>query len=940
MPSIVMSACRRIAPALALSLSLLAHEPHGPVPAASYSLQFSAQPTAVVAPATFSTTITVINTTTGLPEAPVPSFSITLSTQGVGRLLGTTTLPANAATVTFTGLSYEGLENTTLLASAPGVTSGVSLPIDFDQPQVEASFPPTQSVVDGFFVPVTFKSKLHPAAAVSVTGLQVSVLKTAGSGSLYGFTSQVVTGAAASMGKLVYDAWDTCVLRVVTPYSEARAAVPMTVTLGTPYPTAYFVPNSAASVTVTVSTALGQAFPVTGSFLWGVISGATVLQAGVAPVTNASSFVVTTGALAAGTYQFLVLPASGEAISVSLNLQSLTDFPGPVVQLRPGRVGTPYAETVSGVVTGAPTAYQLASGSLPVGLSLDGVTGAVTGTPKTSGTSRFTIVGQVGALYRPMRCTLSVFTAGETEWVSGQNFGFTGATPPYTSTSLNEQVSQGSTFDNGNPSFQMRVYYPTSIASITTPLPVLVLQHGRGFDHTEYSDVLGRIARWGFICVSSGDYYSFFGNTQPSFTGTQPYETPTQFAEGGMESASGTQERLIRRMIVRNRTVGDTFFGKVDESKLFVAGHSRGGGAIHAAQSRGFNFKLAVSAPQIPAAETTGLAGYIGLMPFDLWYFASCQPPSIPGVPSGIGAQPYNIARNLRRMPGMVFASELDGDLVYPICDQLAERRSSSTCFLTIWGGNHNNTGDAHAADATSSITALQQRNILVQWMTAFLLRYGYDRLDLEGHLFGPEHAQSSSVGRVGFRDVSEPLMVLDGQNANVALNTLGLANVASAGITAALADPYPAAGSLPNATPRSVRLTFTTTGAGKTFRTTVSSVGLDVAKKRRLIFEIRQSGTTGFSWVSIGARLTDINANTAVVSVYDAVPTPDVSTFLPIYPIPGHTSARPLNRFLQVEVPLSSFGGVDLTQLASITLEFNNTTIANNILIDDVRIE
>lgn len=930
----------RVAVAMALSLPLAAHEPKGPAPAASYALQFSIQPTAVVAPATFTTTVTVVNTTTGLPEAPVPAFAINLTTQGLGRLLGTTTLPANAATVTFTGLSYDGLETASLVASATGVTGAVSAPIDFDQPQVEAAFPPTQSVLDGFFVPVTFKSKLHPGQSVNVTGLPVSVVKTGGAGTLAGTTSRVVTGAGAPIGKLVYNAWDTCVLRVVTPYSFARSTIPMTVTLGSPYPTAYFAPGAAASVTITVKSLTGAPFRATGAFLWGVISGASVLQAGIAPVTDASSFVVTTGALAAGTYQLLVLPAAGEATPFFIDLQSLTDGPGPVVQLRPGRVGTAYAETVSGVVTGVPTAYQLASGSLPAGLSLDSVTGALTGTPTTKGTARFTVVGQVGALFRPMRCTLSVFTATESEWVSGQNFGFTGATPPYTSTFVNEQVAQGSTFDNGNPSFQMRVYYPTNIATITTPLPLLVLQHGRGFDHTEYSDVLGRIARWGFVCVSSGDYYSFFGAAQPSFTGTQPYESPIQFAEGGMESAAGTQERLIRRMIIRNRSVGDTFFGKIDESKLFVAGHSRGGGAVHAAQSRGFNFKLAVSAPQIPFAETTGLAGYIGLMPFDLWYFPACQPPSLPGVPGGIGAQPYNIARNLRRIPGLVFASELDGDLTYPICDQMAERRSSSTCFLTIWGGNHNNTGDSHVADATSSISAVQQRNILVQWMTAFLLRYGYDRLDLEGHLFGPEHAQSSSVGRVGFRDVSEPLMVLDGQNGNVALNTLGLANVASAGVTASLADPYPVVGSLPNATPRSVRLTFTTLGAGKTFRTTVSSVGLNVVKKRRLIFEIRQSGATGFNWVTIGARLTDINANTALVTVYDAVPTPDVSSFLPIYPIPGHTTARPLNRFLQVEVPLSSFTGVDLTQLASITFEFANTSTAANIAIDDVRIE
>lgn len=911
-------------------------------PAVSYALQFSAQPSAVVAPATFAVTVTVINTMTGLPEAPVPSFSITLGTQGVGTLLGTTTLLATTAATTFPGLAYDGLEVAALTAQATGVTGAVSAPIAFDRPSPQVSFPPTAPVNGAFDLPVTFKSMLVPANTVNVTNLPLSVVRRGGSGRLTNEGTYVVSGTGFTVQKLSYDAWESLRLDVSTGFAVSKGAIQTYVTLTAKTPTLFVVPSTPHALELTIRDGVGSPFRATRTFDWAVLSGVTPVHQGTVGTSDSAIVIVNVPGLAAGSYQFAAVPTQGLAVPFLLPIETQTDFPGPVLNLRPARVGTPYAETLSGVVAGTPTSYTIHAGSLPPGLSLDAVTGNITGTPTVAGTTRFGAVGSAGAVHRPMRCTINVFSGTESEWVAGQNFGFTGATPPYTSTSVSQTVAPGSTFDNGNPSFSMQVFYPTQVASITTPMPLLVLHHGRGFNHTEYTDVLGRIARWGFVCVSSGDYYSFTGFSNPGYAGPQPYETPTQYAEGGMESASGIQERLIRRMIIRNRTVGDPLFGKIDESRLFIAGHSRGGGAVHAGQSRGFNFKLLTSAPQIPVTETTGIAGYIGLMPYDLWSFTSCQPPSIPAVPAGIGATPYNIAKNLRRIPGLVFASELDGDLIYPICDQMAERRSTSTCFLTIWGGNHNNTGDSHAADATSSITALTQRNILVQWMTAFLLRYGYDRLDLEGHLFGPEHAQSTHVGRVAFRDVSAPIMVLDGQNGNPALNSLSLPNVASAGITTALSDPYPALGgvALPNATPRSLRFLFSTTGAGKTWTTTVSNTGLDVTKKRRLVFEIRQSGTIGFSWISIGVRLTDISSASTLVTVYDRIPSPDVSAYLPIYPIAGHSSTRPLNRFVQVEIDLSQFSGVNLAQLANIRLEFDNSITGANLMIDDLRIE
>jgi len=83
---------------------------------------------------------------------------------------------------------------------------------------------------------------------------------------------------------------------------------------------------------------------------------------------------------------------------------------GPVITSgapTPAQAGTPYSFTVTATGTPAPT-FSVTSGALPAGLQLDAVSGAITGTPTTPGTSSFTITATNGV--SPDTSVLSTIT--------------------------------------------------------------------------------------------------------------------------------------------------------------------------------------------------------------------------------------------------------------------------------------------------------------------------------------------------------------------------------------------------------------------------------------------------------------------------------------------------------------------------------------------------
>ena len=73
-----------------------------------------------------------------------------------------------------------------------------------------------------------------------------------------------------------------------------------------------------------------------------------------------------------------------------------TGAPCPTITLNPatlpnGTAGTAYSTTVSATGGTAPYTFALTAGTLPAGLTLNPVTGQISGTPTTAGTSNFTV---------------------------------------------------------------------------------------------------------------------------------------------------------------------------------------------------------------------------------------------------------------------------------------------------------------------------------------------------------------------------------------------------------------------------------------------------------------------------------------------------------------------------------------------------------------------
>lgn len=174
------------------------------------------------------------------------------------------------------------------------------------------------------------------------------------------------------------------------PIQHADATFTIEVTQGVVITTTNPLPVAGAGAPYsTTLTAIGGLPPYTWALVTGALPpglsltpGGTIHGTPLAPGT--STFVVRVTDSSAPTPQ-----TSMSAFSLTVAPTALTDATGPT--LPNGTVGTRYSvgQSVSGGTT--PYAFSLSTGSLPAGLSINGSTGVISGTPTTAGSSCFTV---------------------------------------------------------------------------------------------------------------------------------------------------------------------------------------------------------------------------------------------------------------------------------------------------------------------------------------------------------------------------------------------------------------------------------------------------------------------------------------------------------------------------------------------------------------------
>ena len=195
--------------------------------------------------------------------------------------------------------------------------------------------------------------------------------------------------------------------------------------------------GAAYSQTVTV---MGGTPPHTFSVSAGALPPGLAIDGGTGEIAGTPT--------AAGTFNFDVTATDANGCSGTVSYSLTVDCGGLTLSpsvLPDGQVGAAYSATVSASGGTPPYTYQVSSGSLPVGLSLDGNTGEIAGTPTAMGTSSFDITATdavgcrgVGSYTITVSdCPVITITPSNLgDGIEGISysvfFSATGGTPPYT----------------------------------------------------------------------------------------------------------------------------------------------------------------------------------------------------------------------------------------------------------------------------------------------------------------------------------------------------------------------------------------------------------------------------------------------------------------------------------------------------------------------------
>jgi pimeloyl-ACP methyl ester carboxylesterase len=587
----------------------------------------------------------------------------------------------------------------------------------------------------------------------------------------------------------------------------------------------------------------------------------------------------------------------------------------PFVALAAGHPGQAYSDTLADIFAGAypqmvpPLAnYRILSATLPAGLSLDPNTGIVSGAPVVPRVSTLRIAATdkngAGNSYI-VRAEVDVISKNASEVVPGQGLAFLN-NGPYSVTTRTVNFNYTSSYDSTSYNTNAIIYTPTGA---TGPLPVVIFHRGRGLNYDDYPTFLTHVASYGIVAVTVADWISFVdysgnGPPNPTYDGSA--------AEEGMESASAAQEACMDYLLGLNVTQGDPLYQQLDVDNVFIGGHSRGGGATQGSHTRSLLLRC---------------KGCIYFMAFDLRYFNQTVPPGI--------APDYGIPTLQPRLPSLIFAAELDGDLVYPYANEFIDRATGPTTFATVYGAIHDYLADTHPADATATITRAQEQNEIANLVVAFVKRWSNQDQTLDGVLYGNELQSSTVYGIASWRRTSPTVLVDDFQGSNPGLDALGGTKGAT-GLSYVEQTVYPPLGNLGSLGIQNCICSFN--GSANCELDMDLNGARDLTQDRVLLARVMQNGSQGFK-LNAWAVLTDAHGNKA--SVQFAQTAGGSLGYLPAYASGGDA----YDRFLTLNIPLVNFeranGTIDLSQVTKVAFTFGvvpNST--PEFVLDDVRFE
>jgi streptogramin lyase len=334
------------------------------------TVTFTAQTTG--ASATFAgagTTSTATTNSSGMATSPTLTANDTAGSYSV-----TASVPGAASPVTFI------LNNSAGTAASIAATTGT--------PQSAR----TNSAFNNFLVVTVKDASGNPVGGVSVT------YTAPGSGASGTFPGNVATATAMTNSSGV----------AVSPTFTANATTGNYIVAGTVSgvsSAANFTLTNVAGLTITTPATLpagtaGLQYSVILSTVAGTPPYTWSLSHGTLPTgltLNATTGQITGMPTASGTYPFTVTvkDSSTPPQTASQAFSLLINVPGPTITtptpLTPGIAGIQYSQTLTGVGGKTPYTWQVSTGTLPVGLTLNSSTGAISGIPTVPNTYSFTV---------------------------------------------------------------------------------------------------------------------------------------------------------------------------------------------------------------------------------------------------------------------------------------------------------------------------------------------------------------------------------------------------------------------------------------------------------------------------------------------------------------------------------------------------------------------